>query len=108
MKLQQELERLTPVDSNDLERAADLLNNFPAHWAKCGDDVEAQHDFIKQIVERVYVQGDKVFAMTLKSNCHLVLGHNVNGPTEYSADPFIQNFDSVPSSEPYTCGPDEI
>jgi DNA invertase Pin-like site-specific DNA recombinase len=108
MKLQQELERLTPVDSNDLERAADLLNNFPAHWAKCGDDVEVQHDFIKQIVERVYVQGNEVFAMTLRSNCHLVLGHSVNGPTEYTVDPFIQSCDSVPSTGRYTSGPDEI
>ena len=29
--------------------------------------------------------------MTLHSNCHLVLGHNVNGPTEYTVDPFLQD-----------------
>ncbi|MEE4237091.1 MAG: hypothetical protein V2I51_10245 [Anderseniella sp.] len=31
IKLQQELEQLTPVDSNDLERAVDLLKNFSTH-----------------------------------------------------------------------------
>jgi hypothetical protein len=27
--------------------------------------------------------------MTLRSNYHLVLGHNTNGPTEFAADPFV-------------------
>ena len=57
MKLQQEMEQLTPVDNNDLERAVDLLTNFASHWEACGDDIEAQSAFIKQIVERVYVRG---------------------------------------------------
>jgi hypothetical protein len=78
------------VDKSDLELAADLLDNFAVHWRVCGDDVEAQSAFIKQIVERVYVQGEHVVAMTLHSNCHLVLGHKINGPTEYTIDPFIE------------------
>ncbi len=65
IKLQQELEQLTPVDNNDLERAVDLLTNFATHWEACGDDIEAQSAFIKQIVERVYVQDEQVVAMTL-------------------------------------------
>ena len=89
LKLQQELERLTPVDTNDLERAADLLDNFALHLRNYGDDVEAQSALVKQVVERVYVKGQEVVAMTLRSNCHLVLAHNMNGSTEYSVDPFI-------------------
>ena len=109
IKLQQELEQLTPVDNNDLDRAVDLLTNFTSHWEACGDDIEAQSALVKQIVERVYVQDEQVVAMTLHSNCHLVLGHNVNGPTEYTVDPFLQeggNPGNHSDSERYTCGDD--
>ena len=111
IKLQQELEQLTPVDNNDLDRAVDLLTNFTSHWEACGDDIEAQSALVKQIVERVYVQDEQVVAMTLHSNCHLVLGHNVNGPTEYTVDPFLQeggNPGNHSDSERYTCGDDGI
>ena len=104
LKLQQEMEQLTPVDNNDLERAVDLLTNFGSHWEACGDDTEAQSALIKQIVERVYVEDQQVVAMTLHSNCHLVLGHNVNGPTEYTVDPFLTDTHSGKSV--YTCGDD--
>ncbi|MCB9140449.1 MAG: recombinase family protein [Caldilineaceae bacterium] len=106
IKLQQELEQLTPVDSNDLERAVDLLTNFSTHWAACGDNIDAQSEFIKQIVERVYVQDKKVVAMTLRSNCHLVLGHKMNEPTEYTVDPFITGINSDPAL--YASGDDGI
>lgn len=89
LELQQQLEQLTPVDKNDLERAVDLLDNFSAYWEKCGDDIEAQSELISQLVERVYVEDKTVVAMTLRSNCHLVLGHKVNEPTEYTVDPFL-------------------
>lgn len=82
------MEQLTSVDNADLEREADLLKNFTTHWAACGDDLEAQSALVRQGVERVYVEGDQVMAMTLQSNCHLVLGHNANEPTEYPVDPF--------------------
>jgi hypothetical protein len=45
-------------------------------------------ELMKLIVERVYIDGEEVVAMTLRSNYHLVLGHNANGPTEFTADPF--------------------
>ena len=47
--------------------------------------------------ERVYIDGEAAMTMTLRSNYHLVLGHNVNGPTEFTVDPFV-----------YTCGSDGI
>lgn len=109
MKLQQELEQLTPVENNDLERAADLLSNFRNHWKQCGDDVEAQAVLVGQIVERVYVQGKLVTAITLRSNCHLVLGHKTNEPTAFTVDPFILKKPiSATSSEMVSCGNDGI
>ncbi len=101
LELQQQLEQLTPVDNNDLERAVDLLDNFASYWEECGEDTELQAELINKIVERVYVEGEIVVAMTLRSNCHLVLGHNVNEPTEYSVDPFLDQ-------SRYTCGSDGI
>ena len=109
VKLQQELEKLTPVDNNDLERAVDLLTNFTSYWDACGEDIEARSTLVKQIVERVYVADEKIVAMTLHSNCHLVLGHKINEPTEYTIDPFAQNCDSADTTQDsgrYTCGDD--
>ena len=89
LKLQQELESLTPIPADDLERAADLLANFKEHWEACGGDTEAQHRLVKLIVKRVYVRGKEVVAMTLRSDYHIVLGHKLNGPTEVPVDPYV-------------------
>jgi hypothetical protein len=97
VRLQQELEQLTPVPEADLETAADLLENFGKHWAACKDDPEAEHRLIKLIVDRVYVQGEEVVAMTLKADYHIVLGHKANEPTAISV-----------GSPVYTCGDDGL
>ena len=88
LKLQHEIERLTPVSDDELAQAADLLENFAKHWDRCLDDTDAQHELVKLVVERVYVYDKAVVAMTLKSNYHVIFGHNINGPTEFSIDPF--------------------
>ncbi|UCC53873.1 MAG: hypothetical protein JSV68_07850, partial [Anaerolineaceae bacterium] len=41
------------------------------------------------IVERVYVEDERVIAMTLRSNYHLILNDKTNGPTELSIDPLV-------------------
>jgi len=87
IKLQLELEQLTPVPMDDLERAADILENFKSHWERLEGNPEGQYELLKIIVERVYVRDERVVAMTLRSNYHLVLGHNINGPTYHQVDP---------------------
>jgi DNA invertase Pin-like site-specific DNA recombinase len=89
LKLQQELEQLTPIPDDDLEQAANLLNEFGTHWKRLEGKPKAQRDLVKLIVQRVYIEGKDVVAMTLCSNYHLVLGNNVKGPTEFSVDPFV-------------------
>jgi hypothetical protein len=89
--LQQELEQLTPVQ-DELDQAADLLANFQVHWDDCNGDVELQHRLVKLIIERVYVEDDSVVALTLKSDCHIVLGHKTNEPTEMEVDPHIHEW----------------
>jgi hypothetical protein len=63
--------------------------NFREHWEACADDTEAQHKLVKLIVKRVYVSGEEVVAMTLRSDYHIVLGHKLNGPTEVPVDPYV-------------------
>ncbi len=41
----------------------DFLTNFAVHREACGDDTEAQHELVKLIVTRVYVE-----ATTLQSD----------------------------------------
>lgn len=60
--LADQLEQLTPIPEDDLERAADLLENFAEHWDAAEGDAERQHELVKLIVERVYVDGEEVMA----------------------------------------------
>ncbi len=74
IRLQMELEQLAPINNNELEQAADLLSNFEKHWKRLSGNDDAQHDLVKLIVDRVYIQDKSLIAMTLHSNYHLVLG----------------------------------
>jgi hypothetical protein len=76
-----ELEQLTPVPENDLDQAADLLENFEFHWQRLEGDHEGQRELVKLIVDKIYVSNGQVKVVTLRSNYHLILGHNINGPT---------------------------
>jgi len=102
LELQQELEKLNPVPDDDLERAADLLEHFADHWENLKDNPEDQHELVNLIVERAYIDEDQIVAMTLKSNYHLVLGHKLNEPTEYTMDSSLYASGSD-GSRPLTC-----
>ena len=82
VKLQQELEQLTPIPDDELEVAADVLSNFTAHWESAKGDLKAQEALIKLIVARVWVRGDKVVGMSLRPNYHITLGLESEKPTE--------------------------
>jgi hypothetical protein len=88
LKMQQELEQLSPAQ-DELDTAANLLENFTTHWEACEGDIERQHQLIKLIVDRVYVEDDVVVAMTLKADYHVVLGHKTNEPTFMEVDPML-------------------
>ncbi len=57
-------------------------------------DEDARHELVSLIVERVYVQDEKIVAMTLRSNYHLALNHKTNEPTEFSVDPLCVMYGS--------------
>jgi hypothetical protein len=88
IELQHELEQLTPIGDDELEQTANILESFAEHWQRLEGDEDGKHELVKLIVDRVYVEEETVVAMTLKSNYHLVLGHNAKEPTEHSVDPY--------------------
>ena len=82
VKLQQELEKLTPIPDDELEVAADVIENFTAHWEAAKGDMKAQQDLIQLIVARVWVQGERVVGMSLRPNYHITVGLDNTKPTE--------------------------
>ena len=82
VKLQQELEQLTPIPDDELEVAADVLSNFTAHWEANRNDLKAQEALIKLIVARIWVREDRVVGMSLRPNYHITLGLESEKPTE--------------------------
>ncbi|GAB4420943.1 MAG: hypothetical protein Kow00106_17700 [Anaerolineae bacterium] len=82
VRLQQELEQLVPMGDDDLERAADLLQNFRAHWERTGGDLKQQEALVKLIVARVWIKGERVVALSLRPDYHVTLGLENAKPTE--------------------------
>ena len=52
---------------------------FAVRLKACGGDVEQKAKLVQEIVERVYVRGERVVGMTLKPIFHLVLNHRLRG-----------------------------
>ncbi|MCQ3931354.1 MAG: hypothetical protein DPW16_12930 [Chloroflexi bacterium] len=86
VKLQQELEKLTPIPEDELRIAADVLENFEAHWDATKGDRKAQQDLINLIVARVWVKDGDVVAMSLRPNYHITVGLENTKSTELSLD----------------------
>lgn len=86
VKLQQELEQLTPIPDDELQIAANIIENFEEHWRATEGDGPAQEELIKLIVARVWVKDDQVVAMSLRPNYHITLGLGNKKPTETAVD----------------------
>ncbi len=84
VKLQQELEQLTPLTDDDLEVAADLLQHFTTHWDAASDDPKEQQRLVQLIVACVWVRGDRVMALSLRPNYYVTVGLESTKPTEVS------------------------
>ncbi len=82
VKLQQELEKFSPIPDDDLEVAADMIKNFTIHWNALDDDRKAHQQLIQMIVSRVWVRDEKVVALSLRPNYHITLGLESEKPTE--------------------------
>ncbi len=92
VKLQQQMERLNPVPNDELEVAADIIENFEKHWKDTKGDRKKQEKLIKLIVARVWVQDGRVVAISLRPNYHITLGLENTKSAYSSADlAFVQD-----------------
>ncbi len=72
-----------------------MLENFSSHWEALASDPQRQHELIKLIVERVYVEDDRVVAITLKADYHVVLGENTTEPAEADSEVYTSGSDGI-------------
>ena len=86
VKLQQELEQLTPMADDELAVAADLLSNFESHWEATGGDRKEQRRLVQLIVARVWTRGQQVVTVSLRPNYHVALGLESTKPTKFEVD----------------------
>lgn len=70
-KLQQELEQLKPIPTDELERAAEIIADFSTHWDKLGDDRKKQAELIQLIVRRVWVADNQVVGISLRPDFYI-------------------------------------
>ena len=73
---------MTPIPDDELEVAADVIENFTAHWVATKGDLKAQQALIQLIVARVWVEGERVVGMSLRPNYHITVGLDNTKPTE--------------------------
>ncbi len=75
-ELQREYDKLKPAANTDLlENAADLIDNFTERFEACNGDIDEQNRLISRIISRVYVEGKQVVGIMFVSDIHAVL-HN--------------------------------
>lgn len=69
--LQQELEQLKPMPFDELEVAADILQNFDKHWEKAADNPEEQQRLMHLIFEHIGIKNNAVVSVCLRPNYHV-------------------------------------
>lgn len=72
--VQDEIDALAPLlsVSQELEQAADILNNFEYHWGLCGGDIEAQHQLLTLVLKKVFVSEGEVLGIMLTPDYNFV------------------------------------
>jgi hypothetical protein len=86
LRLQQELEQLSPIPDDDLVFAEGLLTNFAEYWETAKEDPEEQERLFQLILVRAWVIDNQVVEICLRPNYHVVLGLDQKRPTEISVD----------------------
>lgn len=86
VKLQEALEQLTPIPDDELQQAADMLENFAVYWQALEGDGPAQEELIKHMVARVWVKHDRVVAISLHPSYHIPLALGNKKPTAIAVD----------------------
>lgn len=74
--VQAEIDALRPLQYDNLEEAADILNHFAQYWSACKEieaPEEARQQLLAKIVDRVFVYDDVVVGIALYSDYSVVL-----------------------------------
>jgi hypothetical protein len=75
-QLQREVEALRPIDYDEMNEAADLIQYFGNYWDGCEEmdnPMEARQQLVQKIVDQVFVYNDQVIAVALHGNFSVVL-----------------------------------
>ena len=75
-QLQREVEALRPIDYDEMNEAADLIQYFGDYWEGCEEmdnPAEARQQLLQKIVDQVFVYNDQVIAVALHGNFSVVL-----------------------------------
>lgn len=86
LKLQQELEQMTPIPDEELNFAADLLANFQKYWEGAKDDPREQERLFNLMLVRVWAKDGQITQLHLRPNLHVAAGLDAKRPTEISVD----------------------
>lgn len=86
--LQSEIDKLAPLltVSEELERAADILNNFTDHWTACKGDPEKQNELLRLILRRVYVKGRESVLLEFTANFELLVNFQLDNQAAGSTE----------------------
>lgn len=69
--LQAELEELSPIPQDELAQAADMLTHFRERWEDA--DGDSRKKLLQLVIEKVFVKGDYVVALTLRPSYHVLV-----------------------------------
>ena len=75
-QLQREVEALRPIDYDEMNEAADLIQYFGDYWDGCEEmdnPAEARQQLLQKIVDQVFVYNQQVIAVALHGNFSVVL-----------------------------------
>ena len=75
-QLQQEVESLRPIDYDELQEAADLIEHFRDYWEQCAQldhPAEARQQLLAKIVDRVFAYDQEVVMIALHGNFRVIL-----------------------------------
>lgn len=86
LKLQQELEQMTPIPDEELDFAADLLANFQKYWEGAKDNPREQERLFNLMLVRVWAEDGQITQLHLRPNLHVAAGLDAKRPTEISVD----------------------
>ena len=75
-ELQDALDALTPIPQDELEKAAQMLANFRQQWEEANGELRKK--LIHRVVEKAWVQGDAIVAVTLYPSYHVLVATQDN------------------------------